>query len=83
MLVTYDTITGQAIPNGTDEAVFVNIFGTRSYPHLNAVNQLYLTRYAYPLESVVDTEFLPATSIHDSLLSIRISHIIIDKYMNN
>jgi hypothetical protein len=41
----------------TDDAVFITIFGSRSWSHLSSVLTLYLSRYNYPMESVIREEF--------------------------
>ena len=59
--------------DGTDEAVFVEIFGTRSWSHLDLIFNFYLARYNYPLESVIRAEFSDA--IHDSFMNICMQYV--------
>ena len=54
--------------NGTNETVFITIYGTRSWPHLYAVNNLYLARYGYPLELIIRENL--EYSIYDSLMNV-------------
>lgn len=60
---------GQA---GTDEAVFVEILGQRSYAHINSVSDEYVNRYNSTLEEDVQSEFIG--NIQNALLDTRMNY---------
>ena len=53
---------------GTNENVFVNIFATRSYNHLNQVYAAYASRVGKTMESTIRSEF--SGDIENLLLDI-------------
>ena len=54
--------------NATNETAFVEIFATRSWLHLDAVSNLYVMRYEYPLELVIRENL--QYSAYDSMMNV-------------
>ncbi|XP_045032148.1 annexin A4 [Daphnia magna] len=63
-----DLYEGGPAMEGTNEAVYVDIFSLRNYVHLDQVAILYESTYKIPLSTVVTTEF--ADDMANALVSI-------------
>ena len=51
-----------------NETVFIDVFGTRSWLHLDAVSNLYILRYKYGLEILVRENLV--NTLYDSIMNI-------------